>query len=131
MTTAGELLLLSAFVAIGYAAFASLATELCGHRTLARSADIASIGGLVALSGVTAVLGWALAAKDFRFAYVAQYSSQLLPWRYSLSALWVGQAGSLLLWSWFVGLCWLLCRFGAGCARVSCGGLLAASCWRS
>jgi cytochrome c-type biogenesis protein CcmF len=46
------------------------------------------------------ILGWALVNKDFRFTYVAEYSSSLLPWHYSLSALWVGQAGSLLLWAW-------------------------------
>ena len=113
MTTLGELLLLCAFVASGYAAFAALAADRLRHRTLAHSADVAAMGGLCALTGVVVVLAWALVAKDFRFAYVAQYSSQLLPWHYSLSALWVGQAGSLLLWAWLVGICWLVCRFAA------------------
>lgn len=126
MTTLGELLLLIAFVAGGYAAFAALAADRLGHRSLARSADAAAMGGLCALTGVIAVLSWALVAKDFRFAYVAQYSSRLLPWHYSLSALWVGQAGSLLLWAWFVGVCWLVCRFAAGIRTselrgVTCG----------
>ena len=47
-------------------------------------------------------LGWALVCKDFDFEYVAHYTSRLLPWHYSLSALWVGQAGSLLLWTWLL-----------------------------
>ena len=58
------------------------------------------------------MLAWALATKDFRFEYVAQNCDRLLPWQYSLAAFWVGQAGSLLLWAWFLALlamfyrCW-------------------------
>jgi cytochrome c-type biogenesis protein CcmF len=50
-----------------------------------------------------ATLAWALLARDFSYEYVASYSSRLLPWQYRLSALWVGQAGSLLLWAWMMG----------------------------
>ena len=49
--------------------------------------------------------------KDFRFAYVAQYSSRLLPWYYAFSAFWVGQAGSLLFWAWSVGILAMIYRF--------------------
>jgi len=59
---------------------------------------------------VAVILAWALVCKDLSFAYVAQYSSQQLPWHYSLSALWVGQAGSLLLWAWLLGVLALLFR---------------------
>ena len=65
---------------------------------------------VIALTVGLMVLGHALYTKDFDFAYVAQYSSRLLPWHYSLSALWVGQAGSLLLWAWMLGLLALLFR---------------------
>jgi len=72
---------------------------------------VAAAASVLALTAVLLVLAWALVEKDFRFAYVAQYSSSLLPWHYSLSALWVGQAGSLLLWAWFSGALALLLRF--------------------
>jgi cytochrome c-type biogenesis protein CcmF len=48
------------------------------------------------------VLAIALIQRDFHFDYVVRYTSQLLSWQYSLAALWVGQAGSLLLWAWFL-----------------------------
>ena len=57
------------------------------------------------------MLAHALVTKDFRFEYVTQYSDPLLPWHYSLSALWVGQAGSLLVWGWFVAVLAVLFRF--------------------
>ncbi len=69
---------------------------------------------MLALTGVMVVLAWALLVKDFSFQYVAQYSSRLLPWHYSLSALWVGQAGSLLLWAWLLGLLALVFRCWPG-----------------
>ena len=72
------------------------------HATLRRSGLWAGIASLVLLSLVMASLVFGLLVKDFRYAYVAQYSSRLLPWQYSVSSLWVGQAGSLLLWAWFV-----------------------------
>ena len=37
-------------------------------------------------------------------------SADFLPWRYSLSALWVGQAGSLLLWTWMTAVIAMLLR---------------------
>ena len=52
------------------------------------------MASLAALCVCHVRIGWALVAKDFRYAYVAQYSSVLLPWHYSLSALWVGLIGT-------------------------------------
>ena len=34
-----------------------------------------------------------------------------MPWYYALSAFWVGQAGSLLLWAWSVGVLAMVYRF--------------------
>ncbi len=45
-----------------------------------------------------AVLFWAFAQSDFRFAYVAAQSARSMSLPYRLAALWGGQAGSLLLW---------------------------------
>ncbi len=111
MTMVGQICLLAAFVAVGYAAFACLLGSRWEHRNLLRTGLASAVVGVVALTIVMAVLAWALLVKDFDFHYVAQYSSRLLPWHYSLSALWVGQAGSLLLWTWMLGVLSLSFRF--------------------
>jgi cytochrome c-type biogenesis protein CcmF len=76
------------------------------------------------------VLAVALVTKDFSFRYVADYSSWMLAWYFSLAALWVGQAGSLLLWAWFLGMLALVyyCRRreGESHLRVSTLGVLMA-----
>ena len=56
------------------------------------------------LSVSMAALFWALFSNDFRFAYVAQHSARDMGLGYRLSALWGGQAGSLLLWGWMVAI---------------------------
>ncbi len=114
MTTIGQLCLLAALVASGYAAFACFLAWRRGHRWLERLGTGAAVAGLLAQIAVGAVLAVALLVNDFRLAYVAQYSSRLLPWYYALSAFWVGQAGSLLLWSWWVGVLAIVYRFWGG-----------------
>ncbi len=111
MTTFGQFCLLVALVGSGYAAFAAFAARSGEHRTLNRTSIWAAIVAVLALTAATAVLLWALVVKDFRFAYVAEYSSRQLAWYYSLSACWVGQAGSLLLWAWLLGVLTLVFRF--------------------
>ena len=114
MRIIGQLCLLAAFVGSGYSAFATLAGWLSEHRTLRRSGLFAGVGRVVALTVTLATLAWALVTKDFSFKYVTQYSNWLLAWHYSLSALWVGQAGSLLLWSWCLGCLAVAYRFWPG-----------------
>ncbi|WP_088036638.1 heme lyase CcmF/NrfE family subunit [Evansella clarkii] len=43
-----------------------------------------------------------LGTSQFQFEYVYQYTSSDLPLLYKLSALWAGNAGSLLLWTFFL-----------------------------
>lgn len=45
-----------------------------------------------------------LLANDFRFHYVASYSSIALPLFYKLTTIWAGQAGSLLFWGWILSI---------------------------
>ena len=104
MTLVGQLSLLAAFAASGYASFACLAGARTDREALRRIGRWAGLTSVLALTVAMIVLGHALYVKDFGFAYVAHYSSQGLPWHYSLSALWVGQAGSLLLWAWMLGV---------------------------
>jgi cytochrome c-type biogenesis protein CcmF len=102
---------MAAFVAMGYSCLAIWLGVLRRNRSIQRIGLAAGGLGFASLTVVVAVLVWALWKKDFSFHYVAQYSSTLLPWHYSLSALWVGQAGSLLLWTWLLGALALLFRF--------------------
>lgn len=46
----------------------------------------------------------ALLTYNFKLAYVADYASRDLPIPYLFSALWAGNAGSLLFWGWLLSL---------------------------
>jgi cytochrome c-type biogenesis protein CcmF len=111
MTVVGQLLLLLAFVSSGYAAFAAVFAWRRTHATVARTGRLAGLLAAAALSADSGLLAWALVARDFKFAYVARYTSEALPWHFALSAFWVGQAGSLLLWAWMLALLTLAYRF--------------------
>ena len=51
---------------------------------------------------VVGVLLYLLSVSDFSLEYVVNYTNRDLPIIYKLTALWGGQAGSLLLWSWLL-----------------------------
>ncbi len=108
MMLLGQLSLLIALLASGCAAVTSIAGARTHRPSLRHLSIYSALASAVSLTIVILVLSWALLRKDFSFAYVASYSSTLLPWHYSLSALWVGQAGSLLLWAWMLSLLSLL-----------------------
>ena len=120
MRSLGQLCLLTALICSGYTAFVYLARP---QRFLQRVATTCGIAAVVSLTGAVLILAWGLVTKDFRFDYVAHYSSPLLPWQYSLSALWVGQGGSLLLWAWMLAGCRdpLSLVAGAGSGPSPCG----------
>lgn len=114
MTALGQALLLAAFVAAGFSAFAAVFAGPKGHGGVRRTGHFAGSFAVLALSAVSGILIWALAARDFHFAYVAQYTSQALSWQYAVSAFWVGQAGSLLLWAWMLAVLAVAYRFWPG-----------------
>jgi cytochrome c-type biogenesis protein CcmF len=109
----GEILLLISLVATGYAAFLCFMPGRPASRLRQRAAMLVSLVGLISLTGTILVLALALVWRDFRFEYVTQYASRLLPWQYCLSALWVGQAGSLLLWAWMMAVMAMLLRISS------------------
>src|SRR5215475_13094123 len=61
-----------------------------------------AVFGLVALAAV--ILLRALLTHDFSLEYVAAYSSSTLPTNYVVAALWGGQKGSLLFWTFMLSL---------------------------
>jgi cytochrome c-type biogenesis protein CcmF len=88
-------------VALGLGLYAALAggyAALKGRRRLLESATNALFAALAAVAVAAAVLLAALIRHDFSLVYVADHTSRELPLRYSISAFWGGQEGSLLLW---------------------------------
>lgn len=110
MRNLGELCLLIALVCSGYGAFVGITCRFWANPWMKRAALLCGITAVVSLSAAIAILERALLLRDFQFEYVANYSSSLLSWQYALAALWVGQAGSLLLWAWFLSIVTLLFR---------------------
>ncbi|GAX91375.1 heme lyase CcmF/NrfE family subunit [Effusibacillus lacus] len=65
-------------------------------------------GAILSVFLVTAIsmalLLYLLGTSQFQFEYVKNYTSTELPLVYKLAALWAGNAGSLLLWTFFLAL---------------------------
>jgi cytochrome c-type biogenesis protein CcmF len=88
-------------VVLGLALYAFLVGAYAARthrRRLALSAQNAIVAAFAATVVSALVLVAALVRHDFGFEYVAKFTSRELPLRYTLSALWGGQAGSLLFW---------------------------------
>jgi cytochrome c-type biogenesis protein CcmF len=106
----GEACLLISLVSTGYGGFLAVLPSRLRSRTTQRIAMSATLVGAASLSLMVGILAWALVSRDFRFEYVAQYASRLLPWHYCLSAPRLGQAGSLLLWRWVTAILTILLK---------------------
>src|SRR3954453_17771064 len=52
-----------------------------------------------------------LATSQFQYEYVTDYTSSELPIIYKLTALWAGNAGSFLLWTFFLTLYMIMIAF--------------------
>jgi len=91
-----------AFVLAVYALLASVVGIRRQKERLQYSAyrAVVAVGALVTIA--TGILLYSLMTNDFRFAAVAGHSNRALPWFYKLTALWSGQEGSLLFWSWLL-----------------------------
>jgi cytochrome c-type biogenesis protein CcmF len=76
----------------------SLAGRLRRPRPWIRIGSWASYATLVTVAGATLLLLVAFLARDFSNLYVYEHSSRALSLYYTISALWAGNAGSLLLW---------------------------------
>ncbi|MEH7178701.1 heme lyase CcmF/NrfE family subunit [Neobacillus vireti] len=72
-------------------------------------------GGLIAIlvcaSMAMLSLFYLLATSQFQYEYVNDYTSSELPVIYKLTALWAGNSGSLLLWTFFLVLYTLMVAF--------------------
>ncbi|NOX62521.1 MAG: heme lyase CcmF/NrfE family subunit [Chloroflexi bacterium] len=104
MADLGYIALLLAMVASAYGVVTSLIGGIRRDELLALSGRNAlyAAAGLVTIA--TVALWYLLIANDFSIDYVASHSERALPLFYRFSALWGGQAGSLLLWGFMLAI---------------------------
>lgn len=69
------------------------------------------IGILVSAAMAMLSLFYLLATSQFQYEYVSDYTSSELPVIYKLTALWAGNSGSLLLWTFFLVLYTVMIAF--------------------
>jgi cytochrome c-type biogenesis protein CcmF len=100
----GSFALLLALLAAVYAFVAGLVGIVTRRTILTKSARNAGMAvfGLVTLA--VASLEYFFFTDNFSMAYVAEHSNRALPLFYKFAALWSGQEGSLLFWSWLLSI---------------------------
>jgi cytochrome c-type biogenesis protein CcmF len=100
----GSFAVLLALIAAGYALVAGIIAIRTRRPLLIKSARNAGMATfpLVTL-GVGCLVGLFF-LNDFSMAYVAEHSNRALPLFYKFAALWAGQEGSLLFWSWLLSI---------------------------
>jgi cytochrome c-type biogenesis protein CcmF len=95
----GELALWVALLMAAWGAVVSFAGGPSRRAELIASGERAIYATFACVVLATAGLIVALVTSDFSFKYVASFTSANLPVQYKLTALWGGQAGSLLFWT--------------------------------
>ena len=105
MTTLGSIALTVGFVVTVYAAIAGF---VGGRRNIPELTESARNGvilyAVLTTVAMVAIL-YAMVTRDFSIKLVANQSSRDLPLiPYTFTAMWAGQAGSLLFWSWVLAL---------------------------
>src|SRR5689334_6604522 len=93
-----------ALISAVYAVVASVVGALRRRPIAIRSGERAAYVVFVLVAVAIRILLHALLTHDFSLEYVAAYSSGTLPVQYTVAALWGGQKGSLLFWSFMLTL---------------------------
>ncbi len=104
MSETGTISILLAFAITVYGAVASIVGAKTKNRDLIRSSENTAIAICVLLLIATISLVHGLINLDFSLKYVALNASTDLPMIYRVTALWAGQAGSLLLWCFILSI---------------------------
>lgn len=94
-------------LALGAAVYAIVAAVIGARRrypelVLSARHAVVAVAGLVTLA--VGVLEYAFLKNDFTLEYVASNSSRAQPLFYKVTALWGGQEGSLLFWTWILSI---------------------------
>ena len=104
MPVLGRLALAIALVLALYSIGANIYGARRSHPEFIASARHA-LWAMCAMVTIAVVALWAgLLSSDFSLEYVASYSSTTLPTAYKFTALWGGQQGSLLFWTWLLSI---------------------------
>jgi cytochrome c-type biogenesis protein CcmF len=100
----GSFALLLALAATVYAAVAGTAGVLTRKPLLTRSARNSGMMIFPLVTLAVVALEYLFFTNNFSMAYVAEHSNRDLPYFYKFAALWSGQEGSLLFWSWLLSI---------------------------
>jgi len=100
----GSFALILAFTCSVYTVVAGIAGIRTRHPLLLKSAAQSGIAACILITIATVCLVYLFLADDFSLAYVAGHSNRDLETFYKVAALWSGQEGSLLFWSWLLSL---------------------------
>ncbi|MBI1869599.1 MAG: heme lyase CcmF/NrfE family subunit [Chlamydiae bacterium] len=102
MSLLGNLSLMSALVFSVYAILSALWGAKINHFAFVQSSRHAVYCVCTLITLAVVCLVSELLMNHFQIEYVAKYSNQALPIPYKIAALWGGQEGSLLFWSWIL-----------------------------
>ncbi len=100
----GSFALILAFVCASYAVCAGIAAIVTRRPLLIKSARQAGMAVCILVTLGMASLVYLFFTDNFSMAYVVAHSNRDLPTFYKFAALWSGQEGSLLFWSWLLSL---------------------------
>jgi cytochrome c-type biogenesis protein CcmF len=100
----GSFALILAFLAAVYAFAGGIAGIVARRPLLVKSARNAGMAIFALVTLAVASLEYYFFTDNFSLAYVASHSNRALPPFYKFAALWAGQEGSLLFWSWVLSI---------------------------
>ena len=100
----GSFALILAFVCSVYAIVAGIAAIRTRHPLLLRSSQNAGIAVCLLVTIAAGCLIYLFLNDDFSMAYVVGHSNRDLEVFYKIAAIWSGQEGSLLFWSWILSI---------------------------
>jgi cytochrome c-type biogenesis protein CcmF len=106
----GSFTLLVALALSAYAFVAGIIAIVRHDDRLGETARRAGIAVFVAVTAAALALVLAAFRNDFSVAYIMHHSNRDLPIPYKFAALWSGQEGSLLFWSWLLATYGLILR---------------------
>jgi len=100
----GSFALLLSFVCAGYAFAGGIAAIVTRHPLLIKSARQAGVAACGLIFLATASLVYLFFSDNYSIAYVVSHSNRDLSTLYKIAALWSGQEGSLLFWSFLLSI---------------------------
>ena len=107
----GSFALTLALIAAVYAVGAGIAAIRTRNPLLIKSSRNAGMAVFFLVTMAVVSLEYLFFTNNFSMAYVAEHSNRDLPVFYKIAALWSGQEGSLLFWSWLLSIYAFLALF--------------------